>query len=113
MAASTPPRAFFRSSATPPGFLTVPLALIRSTNNTASRNTANGYSALYRNTTGSDNTAVGFAAGINQTSGSNNIYIGDAGVAGESNVIAIGAVASSGTPYAFTYIGGIYDTSCG
>jgi len=81
------------------------------TNNTTGiNNTANGYSALYRNTTGSDNTAVGFAAGINQTSGSNNIYIGDAGVPGESNVIAIGAVASSGTPYAFTYIGGIYDT---
>jgi trimeric autotransporter adhesin len=80
------------------------------TNTTGLNNTANGYSALYRNTTGSDNTAVGFAAGFNQTSGSNNIYIGDAGIAGESNVIAIGAAASSGTPYAFTYIGGIYDS---
>jgi hypothetical protein len=72
-------------------------------------NTAIGHNALV-NTTGGNNTAVGFAAGFNQTSGSNNIYIGDAGVEGESNVIAIGAAASGGTPYAFTYIGGIYDS---
>ena len=97
------------------------------TNNTASGNTANGYSALYSNTTGSDNTATGFAALYRNTTssdntalgagagsspdiGSNNIYIGDAGFVGDNNVIAIGAVASSGTPYAFTYIGGIYDS---
>jgi hypothetical protein len=98
------------------------------TNNTASGNTANGYSALYfntegsdntaigvaalyRNSTGSDNTALGARAGSSPGIGSNNIYIGDAGVAGDNNVIAIGAFASSGTPYAFTYIGGIYDSS--
>jgi len=97
------------------------------TNNTASGNTANGYSALYSNTTGSDNTATGFAALYRNTTasdntalgagagsspgiGSNNIYIGDAGFVGDNNVIAIGAFASSGTPYAFTYIGGIYDS---
>jgi hypothetical protein len=79
-------------------------------NTTGSDNTATGFAALYRNTTGSDNIALGASAGTNQTSGSNNIYIGDAGLAGESNVIAIGAAASSGTPYAFTYIGGIYDS---
>jgi hypothetical protein len=73
-------------------------------------NTATGFAALYHNNTGFFNTAVGYSAGTNQTSGSNNIYIGDAGLAGESNVIAIGAFASSGTPYAFTYIGGIYDS---
>jgi trimeric autotransporter adhesin len=79
-------------------------------NTTGANNNATGVAALYKNTTGSDNTAVGFNAGINQTSGSNNIYIGDKGVEGESNVIAIGADASSGTAYAFTYIGGIYDS---
>jgi trimeric autotransporter adhesin len=79
-------------------------------NTTGAQNTATGSAALYRNTTGNFNTAVGYLAGANHASGSNNIYIGDPGVDGESNVIAIGAVASSGTPYAFTYIGGIYDS---
>ena len=75
-------------------------------------NTAIGVQALGSNTTGDYNAAIGYGAGANQTSGSNNIYIGDAGVDGESNVIAIGAIASRGTPYDFTYIGGI-TTLCG
>lgn len=62
------------------------------------------------NSTGSFNTALGASAGSNQDTGSNNIYIGDTGVAGESNVIAIGGVASSGTPYTDTFIGGIHDS---
>jgi hypothetical protein len=79
-------------------------------NTTGSDNTATGFAALYRNTTGSDNTALGAGAGSSPDIGSNNIYIGDAGFVGDNNVIAIGAVASSGTPYAFAYIGGIYDS---
>jgi trimeric autotransporter adhesin len=127
--AVTPLRAFIRSTPIPSGgfFNSATGAYSLANNTTGSNNTANSYSALhfnttgannnatgvaalYKNTTGSDNTAVGFNAGINQTSGSNNIYIGDKGVEGESNVIAIGADASSGTAYAFTYIGGIYDS---
>src|SRR4029077_1833765 len=37
----------------------------------------------------------------------NNIYIGDAGAPGDTNVIAIGAIAATGTPYANCFIGGI------
>ena len=74
------------------------------------QNTAVGGGALLSNTEGDSNTALGANAGINLETGSNNIYIGDAGFAGdESNVIAIGAIASSGTPYTATFIGGIYD----
>ena len=58
--------------------------------NTGDQNTAIGAAALLLNATGANNTALGIGAGINQTTGSNNIYIGDTGVAGESNVIAIG-----------------------
>jgi hypothetical protein len=69
--------------------------------------TAIGTAALLFNT-GSFNTALGAAAGINNDTGSNNIYIGDAGFPGESNLIAIGASASSGTAYTDTYIGGVF-----
>src|SRR5947207_3228985 len=69
--------------------------------------TAIGTAALLFNT-GSFNTALGAAAGINNDTGSNNIYIGDSGISGESNVIAIGGIASSGTAYTDCFIGGIF-----
>jgi trimeric autotransporter adhesin len=72
-----------------------------------SRSTAVGVSAL-ANATGGPYIAVGADAGSNQGSGTNDIYIGDSGFSGESNVIAIGATASSGTPYADCFIGGIF-----
>jgi trimeric autotransporter adhesin len=78
-------------------------------NVSGSFNTAIGDLAL-ENSTGSFNTALGASAGSNQDTGSNNIYIGDTGVAGESNVIAIGGSASSGTAYTDTFIGGIHDS---
>ena len=59
--------------ATPAGFITVPLALIRSTNNTiGNNNTANGYSALYLNTEGNHNTATGYGALYKNTTGEHN-----------------------------------------
>jgi hypothetical protein len=65
------------------------------------------------NSTGDNNIALGVGAGMNQTTGSSNIYIGDTGVAGESNVIAIGrnqaCLPVCGNITA-TYIGGIYDS---
>jgi hypothetical protein len=70
-------------------------------------NTAVGDSALF-GSTGSVNTALGVGAGLNQTTGSNNIYICDSGVAGESNVIAIGASPSTLLDYTDTFIGGIF-----
>src|SRR5579885_3104798 len=79
-------------------------------NSSGSDNTALGTGALLNNTTGIGNTAVGLNAGLNQTTGSNNIYIGDSGVPGESNVIAIGAIASSGTAYTDCFIGAIHDS---
>ena len=78
-------------------------------NVSGSSNTAIGDLAL-ENSMGSFNTALGASAGSNQDTGSNNIYIGDTGVAGESNVIAIGRLASSGTTYTDTFIGGIHDS---
>jgi trimeric autotransporter adhesin len=78
-------------------------------NVSGSFNTAIGDLAL-ENSTGSFNTALGASAGSNQDTGSNNIYIGDTGVAGESNVVAIGGSASSGTAYTDTFIGGIHDS---
>jgi hypothetical protein len=71
-------------------------------------NTAVGVAALLNNTTGAGNTAIGFGAGINQDVGSNDIYIGDAGVAGETNVIAIGGIPPNGTAYTDTFIGGVF-----
>ena len=50
---------------------------------------------------------MGISAGISQTDGGNNIYIGDAGVAGETDVIGIGGIPATGTPYTACYIGGI------
>ena len=71
-------------------------------NSTGSYNIANGIGALY-NTTGSHNIALGSNSGSNLTSGSNNIDIANAGVAGESNTIRIGA---SGT-HTDTFLTGV------
>jgi len=70
-------------------------------------NSGFGDNALSNVTTGSFNTALGINAGLNQATGNNNIYIGDLVVSGESNVIAIGAIASSGTSYTDCFIGAI------
>jgi hypothetical protein len=78
--------------------------------NNGDNNTAVGVAALLLNT-GTGNTAVGAAAGINQDVGNNNIYIGDAGSPGESNVIAIGNIASSGTDYTDFFVGGVFDAA--
>ena len=73
----------------------------------ANNNTAVGYQALENNGDGNDNTALGANAGTNAGIVSNNIYVGDLGSAGDTNVIAIGALAASGTPYDNCFIGGI------
>jgi hypothetical protein len=75
---------------------------------TAGGNTAVGGVALSGLTTGTLDTALGIGAGAAQDVGTNDIYIGDTGVAGETNVIAIGALASTGTPYTDCFIGGIF-----
>ena len=96
-------------------------------NTTGSSNTANGQNALLSHISGSNNTAVGNLALENSTSDfntalganagtdpdivSNNVYIGDPGFAGDTNVISIGGIAASGTPYELTFIGGIYGAS--
>jgi len=72
-------------------------------NTTGASNTSVGYNSLLNNTTGSNNIAVGAAAGMNLTTGNANIDIGNAGVAGESRAIRIGA---TGT-HAKTFIAGI------
>jgi hypothetical protein len=95
--------------------------------NTGDNNTATGALALLNNTTGANNTAVGAAALQNSTGEfnialganagtdpdivSNNVYIGDPGFPGDENVISIGGIAASGTPYENTYIGGIFGAS--
>jgi hypothetical protein len=92
--------------------------------NTAVSNTAVGDAALMDNVDGASNTAVGFQAlqnsignyniGLGANAGtdpdilSNNVYIGDPGFPGDENVLSIGGIAASGTPYENTYIGGIY-----
>jgi hypothetical protein len=58
-------------------------------------NTAVGSHALFANI-GSSNIAVGFKAGYNLTSGSNNVDIGSPGVAGDSAIIRIGTISSTG-----------------
>jgi hypothetical protein len=74
----------------------------------AGGNTAVGGGALSGLTTGTLNTALGIGAGSGISDGeSNNIYIGDTGFAGDTNFIAIGALAATGTPYANCFIGGI------
>src|SRR5438067_4430119 len=93
-------------------------------NTSGTQNTAVGTDAMVYNDTGSNNTAVGALALENAISGnyitaiganagtdpgivSNNVYIGDPGFPGDENVISIGGIAASGTPYELTFIGGI------
>jgi len=64
-----------------------------------------------QNSTGDYNTALGAGTGTDPGIGSNNVYIGDPGFGGDENVISIGGIAASGTPYALTFIGGIYGAS--
>src|SRR3954466_15958303 len=80
------------------------------TNTNGSNNTAVGGTAL-QNSTGDYNTAIGAAAGTDPGIVSNNVYIGDPGFPGDTNVISIGGIAASGTPYELTFIGGIYGKS--
>jgi len=79
-------------------------------NTNGSNNTAVGGTAL-QNSTGDFNIALGAAAGTDPGIGSNNIYVGDPGFPGDTNVISIGGIAESGTPYEMTFIGGIYGGS--
>jgi hypothetical protein len=79
-------------------------------NTNGGNNTAVGGTAL-QNSTGDFNTALGAATGTDPGIGSNNIYVGDPGFAGDENVISIGGIAASGTPYELTFIGGIYGAS--
>src|SRR6266536_3633138 len=97
-------------------------------NTSGTQNTAVGTDAMVFNDTGSNNTAVGAFALENAISGNyitaiganagtdpgivgNNVYIGDPGFPGDTNVLSIGGIAASGTPYDNTYIGGIYGAS--
>lgn len=80
------------------------------TNTNGSNNTAVGGAAL-QNSTGDYNTAIGAAAGTDPDIVSNNVYIGDPGFPGDTNVLSIGGIAASGTPYDATYIGGIFGAS--
>ena len=77
------------------------------TNTNGSNNTAVGGAAL-QNSTGDYNTALGAGAGTEPAIVSNNVYIGDPGFPGDTNVLSIGGIAASGTPYENTYIGGIF-----
>ena len=93
-------------------------------NNIGANNTGVGSFALQNNIQGSNNTAVGNAAlqnsvgdfnialGVNAGTDpdiiSNNVYIGDPGFPDDTNVISIGGIAASGTPYELTFIGGIF-----
>ena len=76
------------------------------TNISGSHSTAVGDLAL-QFSTGDYNTALGANVGTDPDIVSNNIYIGDMGFAGDTNVIAIGGIAASGTDYTTTFIGGI------
>jgi len=77
-------------------------------NDNGVNNTAVGAFALQNNINGNNNTALGANAGTDPGIVSNNVYIGDPGFPGDENVISIGGIAASGTPYALTFIGGIY-----
>ena len=78
-------------------------------NDNGNNNTAVGSFALQNNINGSDIIAVGAEAGTDPDLITNNVYIGDPGFAGDQNVISIGGIAASGTPYEMTsLIGGIY-----
>ena len=79
------------------------------TNTNGSNNTAVGGGAL-QNSTGDYITAIGANAGTDPLILSNNIYIGDTGFPDDTNVISIGGLAASGTPYELTFIGGIYES---
>jgi hypothetical protein len=79
-------------------------------NTNGSNNTAVGGTAL-QNSTGDFNIALGAAAGTDPGIVSNNVYVGDPGFPGDTNVISIGGIAESGTPYENTYIGGIFGQS--
>jgi len=80
-------------------------------NDTGSNNTAVGAFALANNTSGVNITAIGVNAGTDPGIVGNNVYIGDPGFPGDTNVISIGGIAASGTPYELTFIGGIYGAS--
>src|SRR3954451_10651794 len=80
------------------------------TNVNGGAHTAVGHSAL-QNSTGEFNTAIGAGAGTDPGIVSNNVYIGDPGFPGDTNVISIGGIAASGTPYELTFIGGIFGAS--
>jgi len=79
-------------------------------NTSGAGNTAVGAAALLFST-GTFNTAIGANAGTDPDITSNNVYVGDTGFAGDTNVIAIGGLAASGTPYDNCYIGGIVPQS--
>jgi hypothetical protein len=76
-------------------------------NTTGSNNTAVGATALYNNSAGDYITALGSGAGTDPGIVRNNLYLGDPGFGGDENVISIGGIAASGTPYDNCYIGGI------
>ena len=78
-------------------------------NDNGSNNTAVGSFALQNNINGSNIIAVGANAGTDPGIVSNNVYIGDPGFPDDTNVISIGGIAASGTPYELTFIGGIYN----
>ena len=80
-------------------------------NDTGSNNTAVGAFALENAISGNYITAIGANAGTDPGIVSNNVYIGDPGFPGDTNVISIGGIAASGTPYELTFIGGIYGAS--
>jgi hypothetical protein len=74
----------------------------------AGGNTAVGFVALSALLTGTLDTALGIGAGSVPADGeTNDIWIGDTGFAGDTNVIAIGALAATGIPYDNCFIGGI------
>jgi hypothetical protein len=77
-------------------------------NDTGSNNTALGAFALSNNTAGDYITAIGSNAGTDPGIVFNNLYLGDPGFPGDTNVISIGALPASGTPYDKAFIGAVY-----
>src|SRR5436189_274766 len=69
--------------------------------------TAEGCNALKLLTSGAGNTGLGWHSLSSNTSGNFNSGVG-AGTLILTNVISIGGIAASGTPYEHTFIGGIY-----